>query len=69
MENVLKIIFGILGVVGVLCFFGLLVSYPVMLLWNLCLVPAIPAILEISWLQAWGILVLSGFLFKSSTSE
>jgi hypothetical protein len=44
--------------------FGLLLSLPVMLLWNAALVPAIPGLLEIGWLQAWGILILCGFLFK-----
>jgi hypothetical protein len=45
---------------------GLVVSLPVMWLWNVALVPAIPALMEISWMQAWGILILSGFLFKSN---
>jgi len=49
--------------------FGLLLSLPVMLLWNLCLVPAIPGLLEIGWLQAWGLLVLSGIMFKSHNSQ
>ena len=44
---------------------GLLMSLPVMWLWNGCLVPAINGAHEISWLQAWGILILFGFLFKS----
>ena len=43
---------------------GLLLSLPVMLLWNAALVPAIPGLLEIGWLQAWGIMMLCGFLFK-----
>lgn len=46
---------------------GLLFSLPVMFLWNLCLVPAIPGINTIGWLQAWGIMILSGFLFKNYT--
>lgn len=47
---------------------GLIVSFPVMLLWNGCLVGAVAGINEISWLQAWGILVLFGILFKTSVS-
>jgi len=47
---------------------GFLLSYPVMLLWNGCLVGAIVGVNSITWLQAWGILVLSGFLFKSHVS-
>jgi hypothetical protein len=49
---------------------GFLVSYPVMLLWNGCLVGAVNGVNPIGWLQAWGILVLFGILFsKSSSSE
>lgn len=46
---------------------GLLFSVPVMLLWNGCLVPAVTGLNEIGWLQAWGILVLCGLLFKTYT--
>jgi len=48
---------------------GLLFSLPVMLLWNGCLVGAINGINEISWLQAWGILVLCGLLFKTQINK
>ena len=47
---------------------GLLFSLPVMLLWNGCLVPAVAGIKEIGWLQAWGISILCGFLFKNTTN-
>lgn len=47
---------------------GFLLSYPVMLLWNGCLVGAIVGVNPITWLQSWGILVLFGFLFKSHVS-
>ena len=46
----------------------LLLSLPVMLLWNYCLVGAVAGVTAIGWLQAWGIMVLFGFLFKSSKS-
>lgn len=45
---------------------GLILSFPVMLLWNSCLVPAVPAVAEIGWLQAWGIMILVGLLTKSN---
>jgi len=48
--------------------YGLLLSLPVMLLWNYCLVPAVSGLSEIGWLQAWGILILANFLFKSQTT-
>lgn len=46
---------------------GLVLAFPVMLLWNGCLVGAITGVNDITWLQAWGILVLAGLLFKSSS--
>lgn len=46
--------------------FATLASLPVMLLWNWALVPAVTGLHEIGWLQAFGILVLSTLLFKSS---
>ena len=55
--------------VAIIIFFGLLVSLPVMWLWNIALVPAIPGITKISWLQAWGILILCGLLFKPSMNN
>lgn len=48
---------------------GFILAYPVMLLWNGCLVPAAPFLENIGWLQAWGLTVLFGFLFKSSSSS
>ena len=47
---------------------GLVLSLPVMWLWNYCLVPATTGLNEIGWLQAWGILVLCGLLFKTQAS-
>lgn len=51
---------------------GAIVAYPVMLLWNGCLVDAVTGIHEITWLQSWGLIVLFSILFKShagSTKE
>jgi hypothetical protein len=42
-----------------------LFSYPLMLLWNGCLVDAIDGVKEVTWLQMWGITVLFSSLFKS----
>ena len=71
MDAVVKIIGLLVAAVAVTVFFGLLFSLPVMLLWNACLVAAIPGVKEIGWLQAWGILILCGLLFKpaSATKE
>lgn len=48
---------------------GLIFSLPVMWLWNGCLVGAIDGVREIGWLQSFGILILSGLLFKSTASK
>jgi len=45
---------------------GLILSFPIMLLWNSFLVPAIPALKEIGWMQAWGILILCQILGKTN---
>ena len=58
-----------IGLIGLIIVVGFILSLPVMLLWNWCLVPAIPGINEIGWLQAWGILVLCNFLFKMQVSK
>jgi len=57
----------VLGVVGLL-FLSFLFSWPVYMLWNGCLVGAIAGVSEVTWLQAWGLMMLSAFLFKSTVS-
>jgi hypothetical protein len=42
-----------------------ILSWPIMVLWNSCLVPAVQGVNEIDWMQAWGLSLLSGFLFRS----
>lgn len=69
METVVKIIGLLIAAVAVIVFFGLLFSLPVMWLWNAALVPAIPGLVQIGWLQAWGILILCGLLFKPSIAN
>ena len=64
MAIILALVFAVVLVVVL----GLLFSLPVMLLWNGCLVGAISGINDITWLQAWGIMVLFGILFKTSVS-
>ena len=64
----MKIVLAIAGIVGLVIILGLLFSLPVMLLWNACLVGAVAGINEITWLQAWGLMVLFGILFKTSVT-
>jgi len=56
------------GLMTIVLIVGFILAYPIMLLWNGCLVPAIPSIQEIGWLQAWGIQVLFSVLFKTTVS-
>ena len=69
MKTLVQIVGLIIAAVAVIVFFGLLFSLPVMWLWNAALVPAIPGLVQIGWLQAWGILILCGLLFKPSISN
>lgn len=54
------------AVIALLLILALVMALPTMLLWNLCLVPAVPALVEIGFWQALGINVLCSILFKSS---
>ncbi len=57
-----------IGLVLALVLVSFLLAWPVMELWNGCLVPATTGIREIGWLQAWGLQFLFGILFKSTIS-
>lgn len=67
MDKLAVVVVGILLFVVAVCALGLLLAYPVMLLWNGCFVGAIAGVSEIGWLQAWGLIVLFGILFKSTS--
>ena len=69
MEKIITAVVLAIGGVALIAVIGLLFSLPVMLLWNIALVPAIPGIAKIGWLQAWGILILCNFLFKPTISN
>lgn len=45
-----------------------LLSWPVWMLWNGCLVGAVNGVQEITWLQAWGLQFLFNLLFNTSIS-
>jgi hypothetical protein len=62
-----QIIGAIVVAVAILFFVAALMSLPVMLLWD-WLMPTIFGLPEITWFQAWGLLFLSGLLFKSHTT-
>lgn len=69
MEKIAAIVGAIvLSFAGIL-FLSFLLSWPVMMLWNGCLVDAVTGVKEITWLQGWGISVLFGILFNKTTSK
>jgi hypothetical protein len=57
----------VIAIVGILLL-SFLLSWPVYMLWNGCLVGAVAGVGEVTWLQAWGITVLCGFLFKTTVN-
>ena len=57
----------IVGIIVMLILLGLVLSLPIWLLWNACLVPAIEGVREITWLQAWGLNILCTGLFKDTS--
>ena len=48
---------------------GAFLALPVMWLWNGCLVGAIDCVKEVTYLQAWGLYILSHFLFKNTVTQ
>jgi hypothetical protein len=69
METVAKLVALAIGGIITAILFGLILAFPVMLLWNDALVPAVTGIKTICWTQAWGIMVLFGILVKPSSSN
>ena len=68
MSNFITPILVVVGSIAFLLGLSFLLAWPVMLLWNGCLVDAVTVIKPIGWLQAWGITILIGFLFKTSVT-
>lgn len=64
-EIVSELVGKIVIITAIALLISFLLSWPVMMLWNGCLVPAVTGLSEIGWLQAWGISILCGFLFKN----
>jgi hypothetical protein len=67
MEKVLIAVGAVVLGIASLLLLSFLLSWPVYMLWNGCLVGAVAGVSEVTWLQAWGLTVLCGFLFKSTT--
>jgi hypothetical protein len=57
-----------IGITAIAALLSFVLSWPVMALWNGCLVGAIDSVREITWLQAWGISILFNLVFKTSVN-
>lgn len=68
MERFIVLAGSVVAVLTGVLVLSFLLSWPVMMLWNGCLVDAIPGVHEISWLQAWGLNILCRILFNKPNS-
>lgn len=59
-------LFALIVAIATMVFISFVLSWPVMMLWNGCLVDAVSGLKEISWMQGWGISILCGILFNKS---
>jgi len=66
MQYIIGAITTFVGLIATRLLLSFLLAWPVMELWNQCLVPAVGGIKEIGWLQAWGLQFLVNLLFKMS---
>jgi hypothetical protein len=69
MKNIAKISGAIVGGIILIGVVALLLAYPIKWIWNECLVGAVDGIHPITALQALGISVLCGILFKSQSKS
>ena len=69
MKNVIEAFGVFVGLIAGLVFLSFLLSWPVMMLWNGCLVGAVYGVNEIGWLQAWGLQFLANLLFKTTVTK
>lgn len=68
MEKLLAAVFVFVMFVVIVVLMGALCALPVMWLWN-GILPNLFAFPHIGFLQSWGLLILCGLLFKSSSSS
>lgn len=67
-QNIIELVlYGLLGIF-IIILFAIIVSIPTWLLWN-WLIPSIFGLREITLLETLGLLLLSGFLLRSSSSK
>lgn len=69
MEKFVALIIIAIGGFATLFLISFLLSWPVYMLWNGCLVDAVDGLHQVTWLQAWGINFLFGILFRTTVAK
>ena len=69
MQYFIGVITTFIGLIAISLLLSFLLAWPVMELWNGCLVPAVDGVKEIGWLQAWGLQFLVNMLFRISVTK
>jgi hypothetical protein len=69
MVKIIEGVTTVVAMVGIMLLLSLILSLPVYWLWNGCLVGAVAGVSTVTWLQAWGISILSSILFKSNSAS
>ena len=64
-----KFLSGLLTVIGAVVLIAFLLGWPLMWLWNNCLIGAVDGVHEIGFWQAVGLNFLASILFKSSVNK
>jgi hypothetical protein len=64
----MNVVFAIVGGIALIVCLSLLLAVPVWLLWNACLVGAVAGVSEVTLLQAWGLNLLAGLMFKTNVT-
>ena len=67
--NVLEALITIVVGFSLIVFISFILSLPVMLLWDAVIPQIFTGLHEITWMQAWGLSLLCGLLFKSHTTS
>ena len=66
MEKAIAVIIAGVVALPMAVFISFILSWPLYMLWNGCLVGAIRGVNEVTWLQAWGLGILFGLMFKTT---
>jgi len=65
----MKVLVTIVGALGFIVLLSFLLSWPIMMLWNGCLVGAVDGVHTVTWLQAWGLTVMIHSLVRATATS